>query len=184
MSLCLNSRYLALDVTFHVYNFLSYKESTILQKSSKQLNFHQSKMDKYSHHEQPHGKIETYHKITKNKILEKNYNEGKEDGIQKEWYENGQLKYERNFKEGKKDGIQKEWYENEQLFYEGNYKKGEFEGKQKMWDEDGQLKLEENYYTGDDPSLQGKKDGIQIWDEDGCLFEEIYKNGQKMRTKG
>ena len=33
--------------------------------------------------------------------MKKNYKEGKKDGLFKDWYENGQLKFEKNYKEGK-----------------------------------------------------------------------------------
>ncbi len=90
-------------------------------------------MNKYCQHIQPHGKIETYYKKTKLIMYEKNYKEGKKDGIQKEWY----------------------WYNNwnkinnllinpniEQLLYERNYKKGKQEGIQRVWREDGTLSYE------------------------------------------
>ena len=36
---------------------------------------------------------------------ERNYIKGKEDGLWKGWYENGQLQYEMNYKYGKREGI-------------------------------------------------------------------------------
>ncbi len=184
MSLCLNSRHVALDITFYIYTFLSYKETTILQKSSKKLNFHQPKMNKYSQHEHPHGKIELYNRKTKLIIYEKNYKEGKKEGIQKSWHENGQIWNEGNYKEGKKEGIQKNWYDNGQLCYEENYKEGELDGIQKEWYKNGQLEYERNY-------KEGELDGIQKeWYKNGQLEYEIIikkekkkgykKNGMKM----
>ncbi len=148
MSLCLDSRHLVLDVTFYIYTFLSYKETTILQNSSKQLMSHQIPMNKYSQHEQPHGKIELYNRKTKLIIYEKNYKEGKQEGMQKCWYNNGQLFYEENYKNGKQEGIQKYWYKNGQLWYEKNYKEGKQEGIQKKWYKNGQLDYENNYKNG------------------------------------
>ena len=54
--------------------------------------------------------------------LERNYKDGKLDGLFKEWYENGQLRIERTYKDDKADGLWKEWYENGQLMGEGKYK--------------------------------------------------------------
>ena len=41
-------------------------------------------------------------------------------GIAYHLYPNGQLKIEDNYKDGKRDGLQKEWYENGQLESEEN----------------------------------------------------------------
>ena len=64
------------------------------------------------------------------------YVKGKKDGLQRGWYEDGQLKYERNYKYGKEDGLNREWYENGQLQYERNYKDHELLSK-KCYDENG-----------------------------------------------
>ena len=56
------------------------------------------------------------------------YVNGKPEGVQKEWYENGQLENEWNYKDGKEEGVQKGWYKNGQLQYEYNYKDGKREG--------------------------------------------------------
>ncbi len=101
-------------------------------------------MYKHCQHIHPHGKIETYHIKTKLQISERNYKEGKKEGIQKNWYENGQIMYESNYKKGKKEGIQKGWYDNGQLWYEFNYK----EGKQQYWYFNEQIWYEENYKEG------------------------------------
>jgi len=42
-----------------------------------------------------------------------------------ERYKNGQLKYERNYKDGKRDGLSTWWYQNGQLMIEEQYKYGE-----------------------------------------------------------
>jgi hypothetical protein len=51
--------------------------------------------------------------------------DGKKDGLWKEWYENGQLRWEKNYKDGKLDGLARGWYKNGQLRWENNYKDGE-----------------------------------------------------------
>ena len=49
------------------------------------------------------------------------YVNGKEDGVCKGWYENGQLKYDLYFIDGKMEGVQKWWDENGQLENESNF---------------------------------------------------------------
>ncbi len=81
-----------------------------------------------------------FHRKTKLILEEKNYKEGRQEGIQKRWYENtsvfpqvsGQLQYEENYKKGKLEGIQKWWYIDGQLMYEYKYKEGKLEGIQKF----------------------------------------------------
>ena len=52
------------------------------------------------------------------------YVNGKKEGVQKSWYESGQLESEKNYKDGKAEGIQKWWNEDGQLEDERNYKDG------------------------------------------------------------
>jgi antitoxin component YwqK of YwqJK toxin-antitoxin module len=81
---------------------------------------------------------------------EKNYKDGKKDGLQRGWYENGQLEYEENYKDGKWNGLQRAWYENGQLKYEINYKDGNKDGLWRWFSyRDGQLEYEENYKDGE-----------------------------------
>tara|TARA_R110001606_G_scaffold26570_3_gene85855 strand:+ start:64 stop:825 length:762 start_codon:yes stop_codon:yes gene_type:complete len=76
------------------------------------------------------------------------YVDGKKEGVQKLWYDDGQLYSEKNYKDGKKEGIQKVWFENGQLWSEKNYKDGKAEGIQKVWYENGQLGSERNLKDG------------------------------------
>ena len=80
--------------------------------------------------------------------LERNYKDGKLDGLFKEWYENGKLDMKGNYKDGIKDGLWKKWYENGQLVFEMNYKDDKEDGLQRLWYENGQLKSEGNYKDG------------------------------------
>ena len=67
---------------------------------------------------------------------ESNYEDGKEDGLSREWYSDGQLHYEGNYKDDRKDGLTRWWNENGQLMIEGNYKDGNLLS-EKCWDKDG-----------------------------------------------
>jgi antitoxin component YwqK of YwqJK toxin-antitoxin module len=56
--------------------------------------------------------------------FERNYENGKLEGIIKEYYESGKLQYERNFQNGKLEGISREYYESGKLQYERNFQNG------------------------------------------------------------
>lgn len=43
------------------------------------------------------------------------YTNGKQEGIARSWYDNGQLRNECNYIDDKKDGYSKEWHENGQI---------------------------------------------------------------------
>jgi len=66
------------------------------------------------------------------------FKDGKEDGLHKAWYENGQLEYEGNYKDGKRDGSFRSWNENGQLEEEWNYKDGKLIS-EKWWDKEGKV---------------------------------------------
>jgi len=56
------------------------------------------------------------------------------DGTQREWFENGKIKYVENYTNGKKEGIQQFYYENGFIKSEENWKNDKLESK-KCWDE-------------------------------------------------
>ena len=85
----------------------------------------------------------------------------KNEGISKEYHENGQLKSEVNYTNGKQNGLWKSYYENGQLRNEGNYTNGKQNGLWKYYYENGRLKSEITF--GDDKSYQVK---------------DYYENGQ------
>ena len=47
-------------------------------------------------------------------------------GIDRSWYENGQLYWEQHWKDGKKDGTSRRWNENGQLISKTYWKNGQF----------------------------------------------------------
>ena len=53
------------------------------------------------------------------------------------FYDNGQKMYERTYKDGKEDGLWTEWYYSGQKRYEATYKDGERDGKYTSWYESG-----------------------------------------------
>ncbi len=52
----------------------------------------------------------------------------------KEFYDNGNLKYDGEYFQGEKNGIGKEYNEEGQLIYEGGFQNGEKHGKGKIYD--------------------------------------------------
>lgn len=84
----------------------------------------------------------------------------KKNGVEKSYYDNGQLEYEKNWKDGKKDGHWKSYYENGQLVVEEGYINDKLDWKKHYYDE-GQLLSDEDW-------------------EDGTLklFKFYYQNGQ------
>ena len=94
------------------------------------------------------------------------------DGINTQYYENGQKESEGNYKDGKKEGLHTTWYENGQKEAEYNFKDGMMNGKLTQWEENG-CKWEEGYYINDKP------DKLFGWHENGQKrCEESYKDGE------
>jgi len=82
------------------------------------------------------GKFFSYYENGQ-KMFEKNYKNGKRDGLSTEWYENGQKKKKVSYKNQKRDGPWTGWHENGQKFLEANYKDGKRLKGHKVWDEYG-----------------------------------------------
>jgi len=94
------------------------------------------------------------------------------------YYRNGRLQRMQRYKDGHKESIDKEYYENGQLkqetFYKNDWQK---KGKEKFYYKNGQLEIE-NFYNEN-----GQLDGIcKTYDKNGNLIEErVYKNGSYIR---
>jgi len=68
--------------------------------------------------------------------------EGKQDGIHKAYYPNGNVMQEWTYKGGKIEGVLKFYSENGNLKSEVNYKNGEVNGFSRVYDDNGKLRLE------------------------------------------
>ena len=101
------------------------------------------------------------------------YVNGKKHGIEKKYYESGQLLWEIPFVNGKRHGIWKGYYESGQLLWETPYINGEAHGIGKGYYESGQLRAEI-------PFVNGKRHGIEKgYYKSGQLRWEIpYVNGK------
>ena len=63
-----------------------------------------------------------------------------------EYYSSGKLKnFYKKYKDGEKDGKYKEFYQDGQLKYEKDYRNGKLEGEYKEYSKDGRLKQEGVY---------------------------------------
>ncbi|CAI8282490.1 MAG: Uncharacterised protein [Owenweeksia sp. TMED14] len=70
------------------------------------------------------------------------------NGLQKNYFESGQIKSIVNFKDGKKEGTGKSYFKSGELKYEGFWRNGKQEGLEKGYFESGQLKYEANLTEG------------------------------------
>lgn len=88
-------------------------------------------------------------------------------GFQKQYYDNGRLKFDAFFRYGELHGECKSWHENGRLESIFGYKNGRFHGMYKEWYEDGSLKNTAHWKNGarcgDDVTLHpdGKIESIQ-----------------------
>ena len=102
------------------------------------------------------------------------WKDGKEDGLMRYWWGNGQLNLEWNYKDGKLDGLRRSWYANGQIKDEMNYKDGQVGGLVRSWFEDGQLSYERNY-------KDGKQISEKCWDKDGNRIKCYDKYGNEIK---
>ncbi|MDI1323253.1 MAG: hypothetical protein PSV36_10920 [Algoriphagus sp.] len=110
--------------------------------------------------------------------LEK-FEDGKPEGIHREFYSRGIKKSERTFKDGKKEGLSLSWYPNGNKKAESNFSDGEYQGTLKEWTESGILIREMNYEKGHEAGRQ------QAWDSDGKqLANYEVKNGRTYGLTG
>jgi len=93
--------------------------------------------------------VEKYENGHGQKNSERNYKDGKLEGLFTRWYENGQRSYEGNYKDGKLEGLFTRWYENGQKKFEGNYKNGKEDRLRTFWDKEGNVTKTEIYKDGE-----------------------------------
>lgn len=107
------------------------------------------------------------------------FNDGKEQGLAKQWYPNGRLREQRFYEKGEKEGEHKGWWENGRQRFEYRFKKGVHDGNQKEWNQEGILSKELNY-------KEGREEGLQrLWRSDGKLTANyVAKNGRNYGLTG
>ena len=85
-------------------------------------------------------------------------------------YPNGKMKSQRNYKDGKLDGLIFAWHENGQKFWEENYKDGEPEGLGFAWHRNGQKAMEGMVENGKEVSQKfwnSKGESVNSFEETG-----------------
>lgn len=128
--------------------------------------------------------------------------EGIKHGLEKVYYNTGQLAFEVHNVNGKRDGTM-DWYDREKHHLERiHYTMGKRDGNNKTYFSDGTLRIEVNYVNDQKEGLEkyyfssgklasevnyihDKKEGIQKeYNEDGTLNNEVtYKHGYKEGEK-
>lgn len=76
--------------------------------------------------------LKLYHKDGE-LLVEKNYKDGRLDGLSKGWYRNGGLFKELNYRDGRQHGLSRMWHSNGQIGQEQNYKDGKKDGLIRSW---------------------------------------------------
>ena len=109
------------------------------------------------------------------KASERNFKDGKPDGLVVGWNANGQKSGEGNYKDGKMNGLWMTWYDNGQKQSEINFKDGKFDGLETVWWNYGKKASERNFKNG-------KKEGLHVvWHKNGQKEAEVnYKDGEEV----
>jgi len=115
------------------------------------------------------------------------YNQGLHEMWYKTWYENGNsqssnIKSQGYYDKGKEHGMWKQWYKNGNIKSRGNYDKGERQGVWEEWHNNGNIKSIGSYeLDGLENINYSKKYGLwEEWNSDGCLKNTCwYDRGKK-----
>ena len=101
----------------------------------------------------------------------------KDNGILREWYDNGQLYLEYEMLNGIKHGVCRKWYSDGKIKQIYNYHKGKLHGNQKKWYLSGKIKAEWNYK---DDKLHGVS---YEWNENGSIKSvKNFKDGSLVNS--
>jgi antitoxin component YwqK of YwqJK toxin-antitoxin module len=99
---------------------------------------------------------------------------GKENGLAKGIYNSGEKLLERNFVDGKREGLFKQWWPNGNLRYLFSYKNDKYEGAQYIFFPDGKRQQVGNYVNGVEEGLQSS------WDTKGQLVSNYTIRNNKL----
>lgn len=95
-----------------------------------------------------YGMYKEYNVSTSVLLVERNYKNNRQEGIEKIYFPNGQVDGEFNYKDGIHDGIFKYYYEDGTLKQEGTYVNGKIEGVLNSYYPTGTLKEEVAHKNG------------------------------------
>ena len=99
---------------------------------------------------------------------------GLENGLALAWYNTGEKLLERYFEEGKAEGLFKQWWPNGNYRYLFNYKNDQFNGTQTVFFPNSKIRQKSNYQRGKEEGLQ------QTWDSIGQLVSNYTIKNNKL----
>ena len=100
--------------------------------------------------------------------------DGNEEGLAIGFYNSGEKLLERKFVHGQKQGVFKQWWPNGNLRYLFNYNNDKYEGKQIVYFHFGKIQEEKNYKNGQEEGIQ------RIWDSTGNLISNYTVKNNKI----
>jgi len=116
---------------------------------------------------------------TKDTAFVQNYRDGKEDGIWKQFYPNGQTKEIRYFDHGKKQGEYDAWWANGDKRLSYHFEEGEYHGTCCEWNQEGILIKKMTYQHGYEEGPQ------KMWYNDGLIKANyVMKAGRRYGLLG
>ena len=90
--------------------------------------------------------------------------DGREDGTEWRWYENGQLESVRAYAGGRKVGHHRGWWSDGTPRFDASYKDDGFDGTYRAWHANGRLSDVRTFFDGRENGIQ------QGWAPDGALY--------------
>ncbi len=99
---------------------------------------------------------------------------GKEQGLAIGFYNTGEKLVERKFINGEKQGVFKQWWPNGNLRYLFNYNHDKYDGQQIVYFHFGKVQEEKNYSNGIEEGAQ------RIWDSTGNLISNYTVKNKKI----
>lgn len=94
------------------------------------------------------------------------FDHGTKEGLYEGWWENGKKRLEYSFEKNEYHGSCKEWTEQGVMIRNMHYRKGHEEGRQQIWDTNGKLLANYESRNGRNYGLTGVKGCATIWDKD------------------
>jgi antitoxin component YwqK of YwqJK toxin-antitoxin module len=99
---------------------------------------------------------------------------GKENGLATGIYNTGEKLLERNFVQGKKEGDFIQWWPNGHYRYLYHYRNNVYHGLQRVYFPDGKMRQESNYVNGEEEGLQ------RVWNQQGELVSNYTIKDKKL----
>ncbi len=91
------------------------------------------------------------------------YHEGREEGLHRHWFANGQLKEARHYQNGWQEGEQQGWYESGKQAFSYAFRQDVYHGLVRDWYASGRPAREGHYHEGHEAGFQ------RVWFADGSV---------------